>query len=270
MRVAGSGFIATLAIAAALLAAEIASPTVVRVSSAILLLLVLPGLALTRVLFPERRLGAPETVLLSVALSIALAVVGALVLHATPFDLTRGSWAVLLAGVTVLAALVAQVRAQRDLRLDTSFERVTKRRDPIPAAPRIRRQWLINGALLGLALGVGISAISLARTPLPAKGIEGYTALWLLPGDTGRRTFEVGVQSSELETTRYRLVVRVAGTRVPPYRFELGTGGRWKARLRVERGFSGTVRALLYRASAPDKVYRRVRLLVDTQPPRTR
>ena len=86
---AGNGFIAIVAIAAALLAAEIPGPPAVRVTSAVLLLLVLPGLAFTRALFAERPPNGWELVLMSLALSVAIAVVGALILHVTPFGLQR-------------------------------------------------------------------------------------------------------------------------------------------------------------------------------------
>jgi uncharacterized membrane protein len=261
VRALGNGFIATLAVAAALLTGVGASPSIVRIASALSLVLVLPGLSLTRMLFPARALGGGEVLLLSIALSLCTTVVGGLALHVSLVDLTRGSWAAFLAGVTVVAVIIAEARMRRMERV--VIDRPHRSTDRIRSAPAVRGRWLVNGALFGLALGVGISAVLMARTPLPARGVEGYTALWLLPGDKAGRKLEVGVRSSEFRTTRYRLEVRVGGTRVPPYRFQLTTGGSWNASLRVRRGWKGTVRALLYRASAPDKVYRRARLLVD-------
>ena len=270
MRALGNGLIATLAIAAALFSGVLASPSMVRITSALLLVLVLPGLSLTRALFPARALGAGDVLLLSIVLSVCLAVVGGLALHVTLVGLTKGSWATLLAGVTVVAAVTAEVRTRRIQGVGAPFIARADATDRVRSTPAVRGRWLVNGALFGLALGIGVSAVSMARTPLPARGVEGYTALWLLPGDNGGRKFKIGVESSELKTTRYRLEVRVGRTPVPAYRFELATGARWNARLRVERGWSGTVRALLYRASAPGTVYRRVRLLVDTRSPASR
>ncbi len=265
MRALGNGLIATLAIATAMLVSVAASPSIVRIASALLLVLVLPGLAITRVLFPTRTQGVWEVILFSIALSICVTVIGGLALHVALIGLTKGSWATLLAGVTIAAALTAEARTRRMRGVGAPFiDGPRSPTDRVRSAPSIRGRWLVNGALFGLALGVGISAVSMARTPLPARGVEGYTALWLLPGDRGERYLDVGVQSSELETTKYRLEVRIGRGRVLTYRFVLTTGADWRAALRVKGGWSGAVRARLYRANAPTTVYRRSRLLVDT------
>jgi hypothetical protein len=47
-----------------------------------------------------------------------------------------------------------------------------------------------------------VAAIVFARIPLSARGVSGYTQLWLLPDGGG---VQVGVASSELETTQYRI-----------------------------------------------------------------
>jgi hypothetical protein len=227
--------------------------------------LVLPGLALARALFPTRALSAVELLLLSIALSLAVVVVGSVVLHMTPFGLTTTSWTILLACVTVGATFATHVWVAHPT---GDFASGTRTAEALSAGahPLLRPRWVINGALLGLAIGIAISAVLFARTPLPAKGIEGYSALWLLPGDKASRRLDLGVQSSELETTRYRLELRVGKTRLHTYRFVLATSDQWTASPRVRRGWKGTVRALLYRASAPDKVYRHARLLVATRP----
>ena len=253
MAAAVNGFVATLALAAALFSVEVESPPAPRVASALLLLLLLPGLGFIGALFPARSLTAPEIALLAIALSFSLAIIGALVLHVARIGLTGGSWATFLASVTIAGAATAQARG-------------TYVGDGVPR-PTLSRTWLIDGALLGLAFSLVAGAIWLARTPLPAKGVDGYTALWMLPSDRGRQYLDIGVQSSELESTRYRLDVRVGQTPLPAYRFSLATGERWNARLRVNRDWKGVVRARLYRAAEPRSVYRRVRLLVDAKTP---
>ena len=247
MRAASNALLAVLAIAAAVIC-EVGAPEVVQVPAAALLVFVLPGLALSRALLP--RLKGAEIGLVSVALSISVAALGGLVLHLTPSGLTQGSWAVLLAVVTVVAVLVGQVRAA-DRGGDVERSRVEVS--------------LISVVLLALALVVGAGAMIQARTPLSAKGIEGYTALWVQPRNGVPPHVDLGVQSSELDATRYRLDVFVGKTHVRPYRFALTTGEGWTASVRIRRGWGGTVRALLFRQSEPDRVYRRVRLLVEAR-----
>ena len=249
MRAIGNAGIAALAIAAAV-ACNLGAPVPVQILAALLLTLVLPGLAVARALLPGER-GA-ELVLLSLSLSISIAVLVGLILHFTPNGLTRGSWAVALGAISVLGAMVALAR-----RPD---------RPEAPADERVPfRIPLLSVALLALAFVVTTAAMIQARTPLPARGVEGYTALWLVSNGARSRVARVGVQSSEVKATRYRLDVLAGRTRLASYRFELGSGERRTATLRFRPEWKGTVHARLYRTSAPGKTYRRVRLLVDTR-----
>src|SRR5262245_60324357 len=73
-----------------------------RVVGGLLLAFVLPGLAATSALFPARAISRPERLVLTPGLSLALLVVGGLVLNVAGVKLTTLAWASLaaLAGVT--------------------------------------------------------------------------------------------------------------------------------------------------------------------------
>jgi hypothetical protein len=218
-------------------------PAALRVTAGLLLLLVLPGYALGRALFGERSLGGPERVLVSLALSTAVAIFDTLLVNASSLALTRHTWAATLGGVTIVGCLIASIGADVKPRMG----RLT--------LPRVR-----DIALLAAAIAITSGAIALGRTPLDAPdGVTGYTELWLTPRD-GR--FELGVASEELGPATYRLILVADGRVVRQWsRIGLNTGGRWVKELPAGVGRStGSLNAYLYKLDHPKTVYRRVRV----------
>jgi uncharacterized membrane protein len=268
---------------AALCAGVVASPAPmpVRVVFGVPFVLVLPGYAVSSALFSRGRLERGNLLLLSIALSLSIVVIGALGLNLLPFGLTATTWAGLLAGVTVLAALSALLRMPRDAdhesrplddqTLDDAITRlvisvsgqasgVSERSKDSRHLPRLSLPQVL---LLIAALGITAAAIAFARTPLPAKGVRGYTVLWILQRPSGSRTIEVGVESSELRQTSYLLRLRMGDSEPLKRRLTLAPGSRWSMRFRV----NATIRqvdARLFRSDSPKHVYRRVRLLIGT------
>jgi Protein of unknown function (DUF1616) len=217
-----------------------------KIALSLPLLLCLPGYSLTAALFPPAALEPARRLLLSLALSIALAVVIGLVLNLLPFGLRLASWAISLVVVIAGACAVAAFR-----RRDRSA----------PTGIRVPRLSATGLALLFAAAAIIGAAVAFARTPLPAKRVQGYTALWLLPvGAAGADTVRVGAASGELETTRYRLVILVR--RRPAYvrRLVLRPGQRVEQTLELGRLATAPhirIDALLYRENDPRSIYRR-------------
>ncbi len=118
-----------------------------RVLAGVPLVLVLPGYALTAFGLPARSPRGFSPVLWRglwrVGLSLAVAVLGGLVLNLTPAGLTRVSWAILLAGVTILALAV------------TAWLRNSS---PRHSSPRSGRGWRPTGVTAGYA----VAALALA------------------------------------------------------------------------------------------------------------
>jgi uncharacterized membrane protein len=220
-----------------------------RTPFAALLLLALPGYSLTAALFGGRAIDWPRRLLLTIGLSISLSVVVGLLLNQTPLGLRASSWSVALLAVTCVACAVA-VRLRREV---PSLPAVRRRRVPLPDL-----MFLLGAALLLF------SAVALARTPLTAKNVQGYTALWLLPGGGGETaTVRVGIRSGELHTVSFRLVIRVGAKvayerRLPAFQ----PGRQFEAIVRLGGAAGGrrpTV-ASLYRQNSPGSVYRVARL----------
>lgn len=229
-------------------------PLPLRVVSALPLVIALPGYAVTAALFPRREIDWSRRLLLSVALGLSIAILVGLVLNLTPFGLQRASWAVALFVVTAAAngvALVGRARAGATEPVGTA-PRSTARR------PRVRIREVV---LLLAALGILGGAVAFARTPLPAKRVLGYTALWLVPAPSDNPVgLRVGVKSAELERTRYRLLVRVGSRVIYERGLELDSGSEFVGSIRLPAGSSTgdvPVQALLYRDDRPSAVYRR-------------
>ncbi len=226
------------------------APVPVRVALALPLLLFLPGYALLLALFSRGTVDQASMLLLSITLSLAVLIIGSFALQwAVPLE--RSTWVALAAGVTLVAASMAFVRA-----------------GPSSEGPRLRlpRIRAVPAVLLALAVIVSAAAITFARTPLPARGVHGYSVLWMVSAKDGSRGVDVGVISSELHTTSYRLDLDENGRKVATRKLALAKGDRWEARIPVPASVT-RVRALLYQQDAPDEVYRRVKVLLPSGSP---
>lgn len=237
--------------AAAAVIALSPAPVPIRVAFGVPLALFLPGLALAAA-FLAATIPWIERVAVSIGLSVAVCVVGGFALHWTPTGLTTASWVGVLLGTTMAGVAIATRRP------------VPKDRD----RKQIRRPWLPAHGRLLVAVPVTVIIVTLAvvlvRTPLPAKGVRGYTTLWLVPAGNQPGAVRIGVESAELRTTPYRLELRVAGELTLTRRLMLRTGDQWSAVVDASSFASGrrSFEALLYRVNDPQAAYRRVTLIL--------
>lgn len=222
-------------------------PLPLHVVGGVLLVLICPAYALVSALFPGRSLGLAERVLFGVGLSLAVAILGAVILNAFPQGLDMRLWAALFLGVTLLASMVAFLR-----------------RNQICSQPQAKPiAWLRfdQVILLGAAIFMAGTAFVLVRAPRPVTGVSGYTTLWMLPNDdlSKQAKLTVGVSSSELEITRYRLSVLSNGREVENWdEISLAPGENWEANLDLTVSNGSVIQANLYRLDDPETVYRQV------------
>jgi hypothetical protein len=102
--------------------AVLAGPLPAAVAGGLLLATVLPGLALTALLFRGRRLSAVERTVLAPALSLAVLVLGGLLIYVTGFALDRVSWTSATAGVTLVSLVVPAIPLPRPSRVERHIE----------------------------------------------------------------------------------------------------------------------------------------------------
>lgn len=215
-----------------------------RAAFALPLVIVLPGYALAAALFPGGALSAPERLLFTFGGSLATGVLGGLLLNLTPWGLNPASWTVLLAFVTVAAALTALLRRERAVTaVDTgSGER------RVSVTP-------LQGALLAAALLVAAGAVGVARVGADQQPNPPFTQLWLLPApEEGAAAVRLGVQSMEEGPIDYRLQLKQGNTVVREWTgIHLKPGEKWETTLSLPGSSqSGAVKADLFRVDLPN------------------
>lgn len=217
---------------------------VVRTGIAVIAVCGAPGFALVAAVGPPPR--AAERSVLSIGASIAIGVLVGLVLAAVPGALNADGFAIALAAVTIVAALVALARPSPSA-ADS------------PAAIRLRPR---DNVLLVVAAALAVSAFLVARDGATTQAARvQFTQAWVLPtADAGQ--IEVGVRSFEAEPVEYRVQILGAGNRrLRRYVVALEPGESSVRRL----GLSSTQRRgrvllRVYRADMPGVLYRTVRL----------
>lgn len=214
------------------------------------LVLLLPGLAITGATFAGRRIGAAERLLFSLGLSLAIGALGGIILNWLPFGIETASWAILLGVIALTAGGVWLVRRQRPLMVT---------RDQSPRALGIRGRLMLALAIAVVAAAGGIAVVAVAKQPS-----SGFSQLWMLPaGGVDHPSVLLGMKSGETRPTRYTLDLVQSGVLLSEWHSaEVAPGQEWHVTIALPPSIKtpGTVEAHLYRTDAPDVVYRSVEL----------
>ena len=221
-------------------------PGAVRTAAAVLLVLFVPGFALTIILFERDQLGTPERILLSVGLSIAITALVGLLLNWTPWGLQPTTlWTALLLGLVLEVAVIVFIRRLKP---------VNVARQPV-YVNFTPRQWV----LMGVAALVTLMAVRVASTPAPEQGLDGYTVLWVQPTEMPD-TIQLGVNSEEFEPTKFQLKFEINGVIREGETLELNPGETWEGlfRLPIDHLAGSPLTVSLYRLDDPTEVYRHV------------
>lgn len=212
------------------------------------LILMLPGYALTIALFPDGGLGVPLRLLLSVGLSVAITMLGGLLLNLLPWGLQANTWTGLLISIILVASTIAWWR-RRSYRVGVQTLRSFN--------PQFRTEHILILSLSGL---IALSAIGIARTPASQANLQGYTTLWIVPMDEqAQETVRLGVSNNEFAAMRYRLQLVAYGQIIHEWPLiDLDPGETWEQMASVQLQALGAepVKALLYRLDQPTQVYR--------------
>jgi hypothetical protein len=235
-----------------------------RIAAGLLLAFVLPGIGAAAALFPNPRLPRIERIVVSAGMSLALLVVGGILVEVGGASLRPLTWSILTGGAAIVFILVRHVRWRRAFhaaRLDDGEHELD---DPVTPGSNMRPPSLsrtvrrlaplvLVAALLGGASWIGWHSAT-------AQGQDSFTALSMIPDDDPNTTDQVrpltiAVDCRELATTSY--VLRVSGitTAATRFRFQLTPGEVWKQSLQVPA--HNQITADLYRAG-DTKPYRTV------------
>lgn len=227
-------------------AGAVFGPRPVATIAGLVLVLVLPGLAMLRLV--DARLEVPELeyLILTPAISIATAIVTGLALQAVSFRLTTANWAIAL-GLILVACQIAVLLLRRASEPPPAESVVAARRGAPVAACAMA---FVTGGLVAGAFVV--AAASERATPS-----RPFTQLWIVrpegaqPADAVR----IGVRSFETRPMRYTLSVATQGRVVRKYAVTLRPGEGWRHTLASRR--NAEVEVTLARGGS---AYRRVRL----------
>jgi uncharacterized membrane protein len=210
------------------------------------MILVLPGYVLVKAFLPS--LDGATVLLLSVSLSIALDVVGILILDALPWGLTPPTWAVWLGGVTLLGCLLIAVKRFRHPGLDSKV------------IPTFKVNWRVWTPLL-VAIVITLVSIFVARSAFVQTGTT-FTQLWILPTSSeAPYTFQIGIRNYERQDKQYNLYVESQGRFIySESGVEIASNETWTVYLSLNEKPVNPVSVYLYLSEAPDAVFRTVEL----------
>jgi hypothetical protein len=213
-----------------------------RVAAGIVLALLAPGVAFAYAVLPSR-IGGPERIALGLAAGIALAIGATLALDISPWTLDATHWAIAMAGVSGILAVVAIAM---------------RRGATVARAPRWRRPRVRDLAVMTLAGAIVAGALVIGLTPAGAPaGTPGHTALWIVP--QGTNTVQVGVTGGNLAPTAYRVAVSVDGQPLgSPREWTVTPGQTHSESLDVPAPDGARVQATLTRADDPSEAIRTV------------
>jgi uncharacterized membrane protein len=231
------------------------SAPVVGIILALPLALVLPGYTLTEVLFRKRSLNAPERLVLSLGLSLAIDVLSGLFLNVLPVGLQATSWAVLLGLLTVVFSLLAAY---------------LRRGVPASGTQPLRfRLSIYQGILFGLAISVAILSFVYIDIGVIQQPHPGFTQLWMLPEVQAGKSCDIrlGVRSFESTSVKYRITMTMNG--VPAITWPsvvLAPQEEWDRLVPIPPTAAEQVyiEGRLYRLDKPAAVYREVHVTLHS------
>lgn len=176
--------------------------------------LVLPGYAISRAIFPFGRLPGEERLVYTFALSVGAAALGGLVWQLA-FDLDRFTWAAVLTAITLLSCGIAQ-RRRATPKARRERGRFGSRADSLP------RLDLPTGVALLAAVAIAVAAVAVAADGLREERAEShFSALWIAP-ESPTGGVKVGVWNHQGAVHEYRLTVEAAGKTIDEWRGHLG------------------------------------------------
>ena len=190
------------------------APAALRVPAGLLLAFALPGTALTAALFQRRTISAVERCVLSAALSLAVVVLGGLVLYVAGARLATGSWSALTAGATVAAVIAGYVRRRHQPQDKlTGIETAEYGRALVPQVENLslgRAAWRLVPLIVAVAVLASVGWLSLYSAS--HQPTQPYTALSVTPPDhldpqAVDRTVVIRLDCAEKDVTNYRVKV---------------------------------------------------------------
>jgi Protein of unknown function (DUF1616) len=222
---------------------------IIGIVLALPLVFILPGYALTGVLFRKRSLNSSNRLLFSIGLSLAIDILSGLILNLLPGGLQAISWALWLGLFTVVFSLLAAY---------------LRREAPVNETHPVRfRFTLYPWMIFALATLVAIFSILYSAFGAVKQPYPGFTQLWMLPQAQAGKSCAItlGVRSFESTSVTYRITMTVMGAQVTSWpSVLLAPQQEWNRVVPVTptAAHNVYVEVQLYRLDKPQNIYREV------------
>ena len=233
----------------------------------------LPGYAVSLAVHGRGRITGSERLFMSLALSLCATVGVGILLHFSPWGITRVSVASCLGVIALAACGVAGLREQLaehtggQAPLARGFATYTWRGPQVEHALRLPQVAMLIAAVAIAAGAVAISYVAAQQTTA-----TDVVQLWMLPAESagttsgdGSRTVRLGVNNLGTQPLDLRLSLVQGGYKLQETEsLRVDSGQKWETRFRLPGVLpgSGPVEAILYRADVPFTVFRRVSIWV--------
>jgi hypothetical protein len=206
-------------------------------------LIAAPGYLWAEVLL--KRLGSAfERVMIGTGLALMLPIFGGLVLYAAGISLRRDAWLGLLAGGTIVGAVVLAILRRKTDPAEPGTPAKAKTKLPV-------RHALIYGA----AAVFTVATIVIAVISSDKQSQPGYTQLWMAPGKNAAIA-SLGVDNQQGSTVAYRLQLLKKGKVSDTWNLTLTNGQTWQLDIPYTSKYS--LAANLYRLPNLNDPYRTV------------
>ncbi len=223
--------------------------SIVGVILALPLVFIFPGYTLSEILFHKRSFNASYRLLISIGLSLTIAVLSGLILNLLPGGLQAISWALWLGLITVVFSLLAAY-----LRRGVPMNRTSPIRFRFSVYPAI----MFALATLVAIFAFLYSAFGVVKQPYP-----GFTQLWMIPeAQTGKScAVSLGVRSFETSPVTYRITMTAMRVEITSWSpVVLASQQAWTRLVTIPPTTASNVyvEVQLYRFDKPGTLYREV------------
>ena len=226
----------------------------------LLLVFLAPGYIISMALFPQSNWSAMERVILTLGISLAISVLGGIILYAINVSLSPEHWAFYYGGFILIFGIIAIIRRSKTYPARRKTDRAPESHTHLRPRP-----WQM--ALFGLSALIFIGAMILAQTVAKYYPNTEIVQLWMLPAEnTSSPSVQLGIKVNESAPAEYSLWLQRGGYIVQTWpHITVTPGEQWETTVEVNPNMAGTgpLEPYLYRYDQPTMPYRRVLLWLD-------
>ena len=232
----------------------------IGIAIGLILVFLAPGYIVSMALFPQSNWSATERVILTLGISLAISVLGGIILYPLKIPLLPENWAFFYGSIILSIGIIAIIRRSKSYPARRKTDRA-----PASHAHLMPRLWQM--ALFGLSALIFIGAMVLVQSVAKYYPNTEIVQLWLLPAENSPSpSIRLGVMVNESAPAEYSLWLQRGGYIVKTWpHIRLTPGERWETTVQVNPNMLGTgpLEAYLYRYDQPTIPYRHVLLWMD-------